>query len=130
MNILRRLLFGDRMEEVVIGGIYRHFKGREMRYRILVIGKGVDNPNEPEYKFLFKARDCGREDEEVDVLERIIDNKFFLRDMSGDYVVYEQLYESDFPNGTIWARELSDFVGYKEFADGSRVKRFEMVNER
>ncbi len=43
-------------------------------------------------------------------------------------VVYEQLYDSkDFAKGTVWIRDLEDFVGNKIFEDGSEVKRFKLV---
>jgi len=42
-----------------------------------------------------------------------------------EIVVYKQLYDSEnFPIGTIWIRELNDFMGEKEFEDGTKVKRF------
>ena len=78
-------------EEIVIGGIYRHFKGEEKIYRVLSVARDCENP-------------------------------------SKEMVVYEQLYETkDFSKGTIWARELSDFLGFKE-SDGKRIKRFELVS--
>lgn len=42
-------------------------------------------------------------------------------------VVYEQLYESEFPKGEVWSRTLEDFVGYKEIK-GRKVKRFTLIN--
>ena len=42
-----------------------------------------------------------------------------------EIVVYKQLYDSEnFPIETIWVRELNDFMGKKEFEDGTKVKRF------
>jgi hypothetical protein len=77
------------MEEIVVGAIYRHFKGEDRLYRVVSV-----------------ARDCENPSQEV--------------------VVYEQLYETeDFSQGTVWFRSLEDFIGYKVFEDGRRVKRFE-----
>lgn len=42
-------------------------------------------------------------------------------------VVYEQLYESEFPKGEVWSRTLEDFVGYKQIG-GRKVKRFTLIN--
>ncbi|HTY43961.1 MAG TPA: DUF1653 domain-containing protein [Patescibacteria group bacterium] len=43
------------------------------------------------------------------------------------YVIYKALYSGDFPTGTIWCRELNNFMGYKEFPDGTKVKRFTLI---
>jgi hypothetical protein len=45
-----------------------------------------------------------------------------------DLVVYIDLYDN--PNSQIWVRPLKDFMGYKTFEDGTKVKRFEFVRER
>ena len=40
------------------------------------------------------------------------------------FVVYEHKEEAkDFPAGTIWIRELNDFIGFKEL-NGEKIKRF------
>lgn len=41
-------------------------------------------------------------------------------------VIYQSLYEGDFPKGTIWSRLLDDFVGFKEL-NGQKIKRFTRV---
>ncbi|MEX2016938.1 MAG: DUF1653 domain-containing protein [Candidatus Pacearchaeota archaeon] len=42
-------------------------------------------------------------------------------------VIYKSLYDNgNFPIGTVWKRELIDFVGFKE-TDGGKVKRFEKI---
>ena len=30
-------------------------------------------------------------------------------------------------DGKTWARSLEEFIGFKEFPDGSKVKRFELI---
>ncbi len=42
------------------------------------------------------------------------------------YIIYKNLYESDFPRGTIWSRPLEEFCGYKEI-NGQKVKRFTLI---
>ena len=43
-------------------------------------------------------------------------------------VVYKSLYDSpEFPFGTIWVRDLENFVGDKVLEDGSKVKRFKKI---
>jgi len=43
-------------------------------------------------------------------------------------VIYKQLYKTiDFPVGTIWKRSLENFIGYKEFEGGNKVKRFTRI---
>lgn len=60
------------------------------------------------YEVLNVARDC--------------------EDASKKVVVYRALYDSeDFGYGQTWVRELDDFVSYKVFEDGRKVKRFEFV---
>ena len=61
------------------------------------------------YKILEIARDCENSEKKI--------------------VIYEQLYESDFPKATIWARSLEDFTGYKILENGNKVKRFMLVNK-
>ncbi len=79
------------MNEVFVGGIYQHFKGKDRLYKVIGI-----------------ARDCKNPEKEI--------------------VIYKQIYNSNkFPFGTLWARTLEDFLGYKEFEDGTKVKRFELV---
>jgi hypothetical protein len=41
-------------------------------------------------------------------------------------VVYENLYEGDFPKGTCWIRELEEFMGFKEL-NGEKIKRFTLI---
>ena len=44
-------------------------------------------------------------------------------------VIYKQLYETEmFSKGTIWRRSLEDFLGHKQFLDGSFVKRFKRID--
>lgn len=48
---------------------------------------------------------------------------------TGEYmVVYMDLYDN--ANGQIWTRPLDMFMGYKEFEDGTRVKRFKFIRDR
>lgn len=43
-------------------------------------------------------------------------------------VIYKQLYETnDFGVGTIWKRDLENFVGYKEFPSKTKIKRFTKI---
>jgi hypothetical protein len=42
-------------------------------------------------------------------------------------VVYEALYEGDFPMGTVWLRLLEDFLGFKEL-NGKQIKRFVRID--
>lgn len=42
-------------------------------------------------------------------------------------VVYVSMYENE--RSQLWVREVTDFMGYKEFEDGERVKRFELIKE-
>ncbi len=41
-------------------------------------------------------------------------------------VVYEQLYQNEFPRGTVWIRSLEDFAGFKELK-GEKLKRFVLI---
>lgn len=77
------------MEELIISGIYQHFKGKDKLYQVIAL-----------------ARDCENHEKKV--------------------VVYKQLYESEFPKGTIWTRSLEDFLGEK-IIDGKSVKRFVLI---
>ncbi|MEK6886724.1 MAG: DUF1653 domain-containing protein [Nanoarchaeota archaeon] len=43
-----------------------------------------------------------------------------------EIAVYRALYEGEYGKGTIWTRELSDFLGYKE-KDGRKIKRFTLT---
>jgi len=45
-----------------------------------------------------------------------------------DLVVYVDLYDNN--TSQIWLRPIDNFLGYKEFEDGTKVKRFEFVRER
>jgi hypothetical protein len=45
-----------------------------------------------------------------------------------EYVVYISLYENE--TSQVWIRPIDNFLGYKEFKDGTKVKRFEFVRER
>jgi len=45
-----------------------------------------------------------------------------------DMVIYVGLYDKT--KGQIWARPADMFMGYKEFEDGTKVKRFEFVRDR
>jgi len=57
-------------------------------------------------------------------LYRVIAVALDSEDPKRKIVVYEQLYDSeDFPRGTIWVRELNDFMGERE-KDGIKVQRF------
>jgi hypothetical protein len=47
-----------------------------------------------------------------------------------DVVVYIPLYDNPESNTKAWVRPLDDFMGYKEFEDGTKVKRFEFVRDR
>lgn len=47
-----------------------------------------------------------------------------------DVVVYIPLYDNPESNTKAWIRPLNDFMGYKEFEDGTKVKRFEFIRER
>lgn len=42
-------------------------------------------------------------------------------------IVYEQLFESEFPKGEVFSRTLEDFVGY-ETIKGRKVKRFTLID--
>ena len=43
------------------------------------------------------------------------------------YVVYRHPEETkNFPKGTIWIRELNDFMGFKEL-NGEKIKRFTKI---
>ena len=43
-------------------------------------------------------------------------------------VIYKSLYGSEeFPIGTVWGRELDDFMGEKILADGNKIKRFVLI---
>ncbi len=42
-------------------------------------------------------------------------------------VIYKSLYDCAFPMGTIWRRLLEDFVGFKTLGDGTKVKRFTLI---
>jgi hypothetical protein len=46
-------------------------------------------------------------------------------DIEKKYVVYISLYENK--NGTVWMREVTDFMGYKSLDDGTKVKRFKFL---
>lgn len=46
-------------------------------------------------------------------------------DIDKKHVIYITLYQNE--TSTVWSREESDFMGYKEFEDGKKVKRFEFV---
>ncbi|MDO8516673.1 MAG: DUF1653 domain-containing protein [Nanoarchaeota archaeon] len=59
------------------------------------------------YKILEIARDCENPEKKI--------------------VIYQQLYESEFPKGTIWARSLEDFVGYKKIENNKEIKRFILI---
>jgi hypothetical protein len=43
-------------------------------------------------------------------------------DTDKKYVIYITLYENE--HSTVWSREVTDFMGYKKFEDGTKVKRF------
>jgi hypothetical protein len=45
-----------------------------------------------------------------------------------DMIVYIDLYDNT--NSQVWVRPLNDFMGYKEFEDGTKIKRFEFIRER
>lgn len=42
-------------------------------------------------------------------------------------VVYVSMYENE--TSQLWVREVTDFMGYKKFEDGTKVKRFEFIRE-
>jgi hypothetical protein len=46
-------------------------------------------------------------------------------DIERKLVIYITLYEND--NGTVWSREVTDFMGYKTLENGNKVKRFEFI---
>ncbi|MBU4308618.1 MAG: DUF1653 domain-containing protein [Nanoarchaeota archaeon] len=57
-----------------------------------------------EYEIVCVARDCENPENKI--------------------VIYKSLYEAKgFPEGTIWARGLEDFCGFKEL-NGEKIKRF------
>ena len=41
------------------------------------------------------------------------------------FVVYVSMYENE--RSQLWTREVTDFMGYKNFEDGTKVKRFNFV---
>lgn len=76
---------------------------------------GIPKPKE-------KYRHFKNKDYEIVAISRDCENP------SRKDVIYRQLYETEeFPKGTIWKRSLEDFVGYKEFSDGSFAKRFTKI---
>ena len=76
-------------EDIIIGGIYKHFKGDY--YKVLTIGKDSED----------------------------------LQDM----VVYISLYYKPEKESRVWIRSLQDFMGMKEFEDGSKVERFKFISK-
>jgi ADP-ribose pyrophosphatase YjhB (NUDIX family) len=43
-------------------------------------------------------------------------------------VIYKALYSKEsFPLGTIWSREINEFMGYKELPNGTKVKRYTLI---
>lgn len=66
----------------------------------------------------------------VDKLYEIIAIANNCENPKENFVIYKQLYDTkEFPKGSIWSRSLEDFIGYKEFLDGSKVKRFEKISK-
>ncbi len=47
-----------------------------------------------------------------------------------DFVVYIPLYYKPESNTRAWIRSVEDFMGYKVFEDGKKVKRFKYISER
>ena len=44
------------------------------------------------------------------------------------YIIYEQLHPSEkFPIGTIWKREISNFLSFKILPDETKIKRFTLI---
>jgi hypothetical protein len=116
-------------EEIVVGGVYRHFKGGE--YEVMCVAEGVRNKSEKgmSYRLFMMARDCENSRNAYEVWEQIPGNIFFVNERKGRYVVYKQLYRSEnFSIGTVWMRSLEDFCGKKVLGDGAVVDRFERVN--
>ena len=79
------------MDELVINGIYLHFKGEDRLYQVVGIARDAD-------------------------------------DVGQRQVVYQQLYDSGFPNGTIWTRKLEDFMSSVD-KGGKLEKRFTLVEQ-
>jgi hypothetical protein len=48
-------------------------------------------------------------------------------DTQEEMVVYVGLYDKE--RGQVWTRPLKMFMGYKEFEDGSTIKRFTFIRE-
>ena len=48
---------------------------------------------------------------------------------AGDVVIYCPLYVKEGIKPTVWVRSLEDFMGLKEFEDGTKVIRFELVSK-
>ena len=66
------------------------------------------------------------------IYEHFKGNKYLALTLSTDcediekrYVVYITLYEND--NGTVWSREVTDFIGMKTLENGTEVKRFKFI---
>lgn len=48
-------------------------------------------------------------------------------DIEKKYVVYIALYEN--ATSTVWSREVTDFMGYKDLGNGKKIKRFTFVSK-
>jgi hypothetical protein len=127
-------------EEIVIEGIYEHFKSTpesKKIYKVLGIAKTrqifEDSSN---FWPRYKVRDCESPDEEYEVLEQIADagetkkGDFWIR-MPGnlEFVVYKQLYGTKkYPKDTIWIRDPRNFLGRIAKEDGNKERRFTLIS--
>lgn len=109
---------------LVPGALYEHFKGN--LYLALTIGR-VGNFKSPD-QFFSIAKYC--EDDSIEVhLFYGSDGTFKIQGdvPSGEYVVYEQLYDAEkYKKHSRWVRSLEDFLGTK-IINGKEVERFKHV---
>jgi len=115
----------------MVNDIFEHFKsrpGKRMLYEKVCVAEGREFSSDEKRKYgvMFCARDCELPEQQCDIVN--VDGNFFVSGRTGRYVIYKQLYESDFPVGTIWARVYEDFFGEKLLGDGSCVRRFRKVS--
>lgn len=81
----------------------------------------TDNLSEPQAGEYYKHFGGKNQQYKIVAVARDVNNP------NQKVVIYESLYESSFPSGTIWMRSLDDFVGFKTLEDGTKVKRFTKV---
>jgi hypothetical protein len=126
-------------EEIVIGGIYEHFKSTPENRKIYVVlgiaktRRGFEDPSN--YRSVYKVNDCEDPQKEFTILEQIADSGETKKgdlwiNMQGniEYVIYEQLYESENSKGKKWIREKKSFSGRKILDDGNKVRRFKLIS--